>query len=345
MVSVREIAEQAGVSIGTVSRVLNNKPGVSDKKRTQILAIIRETGYVPPQHINHHKSKLSHVGILIRPTGNTLMQDIFYGDVFRGAESTCSQLHINISFSVLDIVNGQLRSLPAMVGDERISGIVLIGALPREIVDALAEAARVPIVLVDNCYPDLVWDSVMTDNLYGGYMATQYLISAGHSQIALLGGPEHPSIIERAEGYRSAIRSCGLNPVIVKTPDLTVQDGMSGVLELLRKAPQITGIFCSNDNQAIGALVQLQELGFKVPEDFSIVGFDDIHTVNFTAPPITTIHIDRIALGQLAAQLLLGRINNPDRAITKAIVGVKLIQRASVCKPRPVSVKVVNMAV
>lgn len=345
MVTVREIAEHAGVSIGTVSRVLNSKPGVSDARRTQILAIIRETGYVPPQGTTPNRTKVTHVGILIRPTGQALMQDIFYGDVFRGTEYFCSELQINISFSILDILNGQMRTLPAMVGDERISGIVLVGALPREIVNTLAETARVPIVLVDNCYPDWAWDSVMTDNLRGGYLATQHLISAGHRQITLLGGPEHPSIIERAEGYKLALQEHGLNPLVVKTPDLAIEDGKMGLLELLHKAPQTTGIFCSNDNQAIGAQMQLQNLGFRVPEDFSIVGFDDIHTVNFTAPPITTIRIDRIALGQLAAQLLLGRINNPDRAIIKTIVGVQLIQRSSVCKPRPISIKVVNIEV
>jgi DNA-binding LacI/PurR family transcriptional regulator len=334
MVTVREIAEKAGVSIGTVSRVLNNKPGVSDDKRALVLSIIRETGYAPQKRIQPHNSKVTHVGVLIRPTGQTIASDVFYGDVFRGAEHTFSELQINLSFSTLDIANGRLRTLPPLAGDERIQGVVLIGALPREIVDALVQAIPAPFVLVDNFFDDCVWDAVMTDNLRGATLATRHLIERGHRQIAFLGGPEHPSIIERRVGYENTVRKHGLPATVFSTPDLTTGDGQSALLEMLQKAPQCTAIMCANDNLAIGALRQLQSLEYKAPEELSIVGFDDIHTTGFTSPPITTIHIDRVALGQLAAQLLIGRINNPERAIIESIVGVTLIERASVSAPR-----------
>ncbi|UCC63524.1 MAG: substrate-binding domain-containing protein [Anaerolineae bacterium] len=140
----------------------------------------------------------------------------------------------------------------------------------------------------------------MTDNTRGARLATEHLVSKGHRRITLIGGPDHPSIIERRAGYEEALRGYDL--------------------------------------RADGVLRKLQELGYRVPDDFSLVGFDDIILAQFTSPPITTVRVDRTALGQLAAQLLLGRINAPEREPIKTIVGVTLIERASVCDPRSQSI-------
>ena len=106
------------------------------------------------------------------------------------------------------------------------------------------------------------------------------------------------------------------------------------VVQVLAQAPETTAIIGSNDMQAIGALKKLQELGYKVPDDFSLVGFDDITIAPLTTPPITTVHVDRLALGRIAVQLLLGRIQNPDQPAIKSVVGVSLVERASVSSPR-----------
>ncbi len=333
MATIREVARKAGVSIGTVSRALNNKAGVSEKRRQHVLAVAQELGYVA-RRTRPSLPEVTHLGLLIRPTGQALIADPFYGVMFHATEQYCNQLQINLSFGVLDIFNGQFRSLPAMANDDRIGGLILVGAMPIEVVERLQTVMRVPVVLVDNCYPQCAWDSIMTDNLYGAYLATEHMISKGHRSIGMISGPSHPSIVEREAGYTQALQQHGLIPTIVRTPDLTPADGEQGVLELLRQAPQVTAIFCSNDNQAAGALVKLQRLGFKVPDDFSLVGFDGINIIHFTSPPITTIYVDRIAMGQLAAELLLGRILNPERAVIKTIIGVRLIERASVSSPR-----------
>lgn len=338
MVTIRQVAHKAGVSIGTVSRVLNNKPGVAEKTRQHVLAVAQELGYVSPKRLPLSTSTVTHLGLLIRPMGKPLRANPFYADVFHAIEQTCHEFQINLSFSTLDIVNGRLRSLPALVNDNRISGIVLVGAISQGVVESVVALAQLPIVLVDNCFPRCTWDSVMIDNTRGAYVATEHLITQGHRRIALIGGPDHPSIVERRAGYEEALRQHSLSPRVVTTADLEPPDGEWAVAELLRQAPETTAIVCSNDSQAIGALRKLQELGYKVPDDFSLVGFDDIQVAQFTSPPITTIRVDRQALGQLAAQLLLGRINAPDRSVIKTIVEVRLIERASACPPRTHSV-------
>jgi len=334
LVTIRQVAQEAGVSVGTVSRVLNNKPGVSEKTRQHVLAVADELGYAVLRRSPLSASTVTHLGLLNRPTGEALPANPFYADVFYGVEQVCHEFHINLSYSSLDIVNGHLRSLPPLLNDERIRGMVLMGAMDRGVVESVADAAQLPVVLVDNCFGNCPWDAVMTDNARGASIAAEHLISHGHRYITLLGGPDHPSIVERRAGYEEALRRHDLAPTVVESTGLDIADGERAVVDLLRQAPETTAIMCSNDSQAIGALRKLQELGYSVPDDFSLVGFDDIQLAQFTSPPLTTMRVDRRALGQVAAQLLLGRISAPDRQPVKTIVGVELVERGSVCAPR-----------
>jgi LacI family transcriptional regulator len=340
LVTIREVAEIAEVSIGTVSRVLNNKSGVSDSTRKRVIEISKELGYHPHKRVPLHYSRVTHLGLLIRPTDQPLTSDPFYGGIFHGVEKTCQEFRISVSFSTLDIRNGRLRRMPAMLDDERLSGIVLLGALPYPVVEAIDQETELPIVLVDNCYPRCRWDSVMIENVSGAYQATNHLILNGHKHITMLSGADHPSIVERQEGYRKAMHENGLDPFILHTKSNPPSDGLSpshgesGILDILEAAPQTTAVFCSNDNQAVGAIIRLQSLGIRVPNDVSVIGFDDIITVKYTTPPITTIHVDRTSLGNIAARTLINRINNADCSIVKTIVGTELVERASVCKPR-----------
>jgi LacI family transcriptional regulator len=340
VVTIREVAEVAGVSIGTVSRVLNQKAGVSEKTRQHVLEITKELDYHPTKRLQLHHRNVSNLGLLIRPTENPLTSDPFYGGIFYGVENRCQEHHISVSFNTLDFHDHRLRRLPTILKDERNSGFVLLGALPKEIVTAVEETIRVPIVLVDNHYTSCRWDSVMIDNLEGAYTATKFLISASHKNIVMLSGPDHPSILERRDGFRRAMCEQNLNPIIIETHSDSPRDGLSprdgekGIEEVLLQAPETTAVFCSNDNQAIGAIKKLHESGLRIPEDISIIGFDDVMLGSFTSPPITTIHVDRVTLGKMAVEILLDRINNPDRAVVKVIVGTRLVERGSVSLPK-----------
>jgi DNA-binding LacI/PurR family transcriptional regulator len=277
---------------------------------------------------------VTHLGVLSRPMQETLPANPFYADVFHGIEQVCQEFRINLSFSSLEVVNGHLRSLPALISDERVSGIVLVGAIPRRMIESVVASAQLPVVLVDNGFSECAWDAVMMDSVRGITLATELLISRGHRHITLIGGPDHPSIVERRAGYEKVIQRHDLTPTVVVSAGLDIGDGERTVVELLRQAPETTAIVCSNDSQAIGVSRKLGELGYRVPDDFSLVGFDDIHMARLTSPPLTTIRVDRRALGQVAIQLLLGRISAPERLATKAVIGVKLIERASVGPPR-----------
>ena len=335
MANIRQVADKAGVSIGTVSRVLNNKPGVSEETRQHVLTVSQELGYNNSKRSHLLTPHVTHLGFLNQDFTQDITSNPFYADVLHGVEQICRKLHINLSISVISFTNGQLHSLPSLVKDNNVSGFFVVGGgIPPEIIASLGKLSQLPLVLVDNWFPDCCWDAVMIDNRRGVRLSVEYLVDQGHRHIALIGGPNHPSIVERRLSYEEIMRQYHLTPLIVTPPYLSHEDGQWGVMDILRTAPQTTAIICSNDEQAVGALRKLREVGYTVPDDFSLIGFDDINMVQFTTPPITTTCVDRITLGQVAVQLMLDRIKFPNRPVTKVTTGVELIKRASVCTPR-----------
>jgi LacI family transcriptional regulator len=339
LANIRQVADKAGVSAGTVSRVFNNKPGVGEETRQRILAAARELNYSPSRRSHFSNPRVTHIGFLNQPFTPDITSNPFYADVIHGVEQVCRELHINLSYSSLRFINSRLESPPFLLKDNCVNGLLLVGGgVSKEIAEALAKMSQLPLVLVDNCFPNCQWDAVMTDNTRGVRLSAEHLINKGHRHIALIGGPDHPSIVERRLSYIETLQRHGLTPLIVTPPGLVFGDGQWGVMEILRQAPQMTAIVCSNDEQAVGALRQIRELGYTVPDDFSVVGFDNINMVQFTTPPVTTVRVDRIAMGQAAVQLLLDRVRFPDRPATRVTIGVDVIERASVSAPRTHSV-------
>lgn len=334
MANIRQVADKAGVSIGTVSRVMNNKPGVGTETRRLVLEAAQELHYNFPKR-SYASSNVAHLGFVNHPFAQDITSNPFYADVFHGVEQICRELHINLSYSTLGFTGSRLHALPPLFKENYVSGLFIVGGgIPREIIEALRNSTQVPFVLVDNYFPDCRWDAVVTDNFRGIKLAVEYLVDRGHRHIALIGGPDHPSIVERRDTYLEILKCQNLTPIVKTAPNLSPEDGQWGVEEILRTAPETTAIICSNDEQAVGALKKFTELGYSVPNDFSLVGFDDINMAQFTNPPITTVCVDRVTMGQVAAQLLLDRIKFPNRPVMKIILGVKLIERASVCRPR-----------
>ena len=338
---MRKVAESAGVSIGTVSRVLNSQPGVSEMTRERVLAAVQELNYLVPKRVPIIRSQVTHLGLLILPLQPDPLTNPFYTDVYHGVEQSCREAHINLSLCALDIAGDRLRSLPALTQDDRISGIIMVGAIPLPVLEELScelmarrGRNRFPFVLANNWFAGCPWDAVVIDNAAGVTLALESLFKWGHQQIAFIGGPRHTSILERTAAYEKVMQQHGLNPRIIRASGLDPQDGECAVDELLRSSADATAILCANDSQAIGAMRRLKELGHAVPEDFSVIGFDDIHMAELTLPRLTTVRVDRRTLGRIAVELLSGQLSAPERPTVKSIVGVRLIERDSVARPR-----------
>ncbi len=334
MPSTRKIAEKAGVSVGTVSRVLNNKDGVSDDVRRRVLEVAQELNYSPAKRLPLPVVNMTHIGLLVRPLGENLMASPFYADVYHGVEQICSERRINLSFSSVDAVEGRVRNLPTLVADERIGGLVLVGAMAPSVVERLAEASQLPVVLIDNWFPNCRWDSVMLDNTGGVAQATERLIDLGHTEIVFVSGPDHPSVVERRAGYGEVMRRHGLSTQIIYVGELGIGEGDAAAEEIVRNLPGTTAVICSNDMQAFGVLRRLAQLGCQIPGDISVVGFDDVSMATLTFPSLTTVNVDRIAFGRLAVELLMSRVQSPGRPPVRCTMAVNLVERASAATPR-----------
>jgi LacI family transcriptional regulator len=176
---------------------------------------------------------------------------------------------------------------------------------------------------------------VVTDNLMGAFHAVKYLIELGHRRIGLVGSTAngYPSIRERRKGYIKALRSAGIQDEFIEESPLSRAGGYNATSALLQRTPPISAIFACNDEVAMGAMNAAREAGRLIPDDLSLVGFDDIDLAQEVNPPLTTVHVDKVLMGVLAVRLLRDRAENPGRPALTTTLGTNLIVRESV---RPV---------
>lgn len=176
------------------------------------------------------------------------------------------------------------------------------------------------------------FDSVLIDNYRGAFNAVSYLIENGHRKIGLIGSchDSYPSILERRKGYLSALEYHRIHEVFIEEGELTRQDGYHATQRLMQRAPDITAIFACNDSVAFGVMSALRDAGYRIPDDVSVVGFDDIHLAQEVLPPLTTVHVDKVLMGAVALRHLRDRAEDPDRPALKTLISTQLIQRGSV---------------
>jgi LacI family transcriptional regulator len=223
-----------------------------------------------------------------------------------------------------------------MLSDRRVDGVLIVGTLLENKMIEHLQQAGCPVVLVDSYTPgEMIFDSVVTDNINGAYNAVAYLIENGHTRIGLLGSmPDaYPSVRERREGYIRALNHYGISERYIENGLLTLPEGHEAARRLLSRSPEITAIFACNDDVAKGTIAAATELGLLVPDDLSVIGFDNSDMARQTTPPLTTIHVDKTSMGTMAVQLLVDRIENPERAIVTTTLSTKLVERESV-RPR-----------
>jgi LacI family transcriptional regulator len=333
-VTLSEIAEQSGVSLSTVSLVLRDKPGVGTATRQRVLGIAKELGYLPKNGIQH-RSSLTNVGLILKAEpGNTLQTNLFYSHVLAGIEMACRQWQFNLLYATLPVDQDSYPlELPrVLLEEDTADGLLLIGAFLDDTIARVVERRSTPIVLVDAYAASDLYDAVVSDNFKGARNAVTYLTQRGHRHIGFVGSHPHayPSIQERQRGYIQALQDNEIPDTYFADCHLDSEGARDATADLLRQNPQITALFAANDEVAIAAMEAAQTLGRRIPEDISIVGFDDIDPAKSTAPPLTTMHVDKIGMGMLAVQLLVNRVEYPKSNPVTAAIHPHLVERQSV---------------
>ncbi|TFG73780.1 MAG: LacI family transcriptional regulator, partial [Anaerolineales bacterium] len=191
-------------------------------------------------------------------------------------------------------------------------------------------------VLVDSYAPNLSFDSVLIDNMHGTAMAHQYLVDLGHSNIGLIGTHLHstPSVLERRQTFEQFMKEKRLSTGFIVDSELAQQSGYAATKELLRRAPEVTAIFAGADIVAFGVIQAIHDMGLRVPQDVSVIGFDNIDSASFITPGLTTVHVHKTWMGAISVRQLLERAQHPEQPKVTISVATELVVRGSACAPR-----------
>ena len=311
--TVYDIARVAGVSASTVSRILNGSAKVAEDKRLAVEDAIRELNYRPNLMALYLKTGQSMtLGVLTQ-----YVDSPFSNEMLRGVENALQgSKYAPLIASGHWNAEEEVERLRLLI-DRRVDGIIILTGHVNQ--PALLEfSQQVPIVATGH---NINTDRVRTfsiNNRLGGYMATRYLLDLGHRQIAhIVGLPDQNDAIERQRGYRQALVSSGIeyDPELVVQGDFAEAGGFNAAKQLVASGKKFSAIFCANDQTCYGAILGLKQCGLRVPEDVSLIGFDDLPFSTFSNPPLTTVRQPIYETGIAMVNTLLGLIENTEQTI------------------------------
>lgn len=333
MVTLKDIAAEAGVSITTVSNVVHNrKSRVSAERIAKIWEIIERERYVPSMTArslaNDHSSIIGMVTHITPQTKGSTVDDPFLSSIMASVEQRVR----DEGYYLMVRSTEDAEALTSLIHSWRLSGLILTGLYPDDFFESVKKLG-IPLVLIDSYVDDPDICSIGLEDEQGGYIATRHLLENGHRVIAFASPAIQPGgVIDlRLQGYRRALAEYGVafDPSLIFTQEISVQEGKK-LGRLLSTKPEITGVFASADILAAGVMAGLNECGVSIPRDKSVVGFDDHYLSQLTFPALTTIHQDAEQKGFLATDMILAQVRQESIKEKHVILPVHLVERASV---------------
>lgn len=328
-----DVAERAGVSLGTVSRVINNDVHVAPDTRERVALVMREMGYVANRQARSLKgSKTNVIGVLAPDLGTG-----YIGEIMRGIDSELALSQLDLMLFTTHRTAIKEANYVANMVQGMVDGLLLV--LPRNPADYTGTLTRrnFPFVLIDHQGTGESCPAVGATNWQGAYNATEYLIKLGHTRIGFItGSMDLGCAIDRLEGYRSALRTYHLpeSPELIYEGTFFQPDGYDGASVLLNLPNPPTAIFASNDVMAMGVMDAVRNRRMHVPDDISVVGFDNIPQSAMVYPSLTTVQQPLEQMGRVATQMLLGILKNPEKDAGRIELPTELIIRNSTLAPK-----------
>lgn len=332
MTTIYDIARKVGCASSTVSKALNNSKEVSDKRKAEILAVAKELGYVPNSSARRLATKNSwSIGILFSEDLNIGLEHHFFSGILQAFKTYVEDLGYEVTFVSKKVGTQELTYLEWCKYKD-IDGILIVTVdVNDENLNELRQSG-IPIVSVDSGLINV--PTVISDNFQGTRMVLEYLMSKGAKRIAHIAGPLRSfSALERLEAFKEVLGRYQMDSnLVVEAYNYDFNSGKKALHELLKLSKTLPeAIYAASDDIALGVIIALRELGYKVPDDVSVVGFDNIELTRYTSPSLTTVAQDKVRIGREAAKHLIAQINkevDTDQATIKR-VPVELIIRES----------------
>lgn len=331
MATMKDIARLAQVSTSTVSHVINGSRFVSDEIREKVMRIVVELNYTPSYIARSLKVKATKtIGLLVTATNNP-----FFSEVMAGVEQYCQKNQYNLIIATTGGDAKRLQQNLQTLIHKQVDGVLLMCGDSRFQAD-MELTVPLPLVVMDWWFTELNADKILENSERGGYLATKSMVDAGHQKIGIITGNLRKSVAKnRLQGYKKALSEANivLNPDWIVESHFDFEGGIVGAQKLLSLSDRPTAIFCCSDTIAIGAYQAIQNQGLRIPQDISIMGYDDIELARYLFPSLSTISQPKAELGKLAVETLLQRIQEPNENYRTLVLEPTCILRESISSP------------
>lgn len=330
-VTMRDIAQVLNISTVTVSKALSDKEGVSQELKDKIKATAEEMGYRYNSLAKGMKEGKSYnIGVIIADRYVKDDTDAFYLKIYHNVVKALSKVNY---YGIMEIVSMKAEKelvVPDVISENKVDGAIILGQMSSEYLTAVKNTS-IPLVFLDFYYEHLEVDSIISDNYFGAYTLTNYVISMGHRDIGFVGNIfSTSSILDRYLGYYKALIT---NRIKVNEAWLVSDRGEDGAIidfKLPEKMP--TAFICNCDSVAYLFIRKLKRLGYKVPEQISVAGFDNYIYATLTSPRLTTVEVDMETMAETAVQVVMSRIKGDTRPVGRKVIGCNLVVRDSIIK-------------
>ncbi|MBU7316944.1 LacI family DNA-binding transcriptional regulator [Paenibacillus oleatilyticus] len=332
-ITIVDVAKKAGVSPSTVSRVLSNHPRISPATAAKVREVLKELGYHPNIMAKSLVSKTTNtIGLILPRPAEELFQNLFFSEVIRGIVTQSARTGYDLMMTTGTTEREELEAVTRLVKGRRVDGVILLYSRQSDPLISFMLEHGFPFVLIGRSeeFPDIL--SVDNDNVQAAYDATRHLIAQGHKRIGFVSGP--PNLIvsgDRMKGYLQALKDAGIEarPEWIVEGDFLQESGYRAMSFFMCLPERPTAIVVIDDVVAFGVLRGLTELGYKVPDDLSLVGFNNISLSELSTPPISSIDIGIYQIGYTASQTLIRAVKGEAMPQKRVIIPHRLIVRES----------------
>jgi LacI family transcriptional regulator, repressor for deo operon, udp, cdd, tsx, nupC, and nupG len=327
--NIKEVAVAANVSVATVSRTLAMPDVVAPDTRRRVHDAIRRMGYTPNAQARNLRTARTHVIVALVPD----ISNPFFAEVIRGIGQVAHRSRYSVLLGDTQYNRAREQGYADLLSTRQADGLITL--LPH--IPKISAAGRPPIVNACEYVKDQSITSVYVDNVAATQQATEYLLALGHRDVAFITGPMNsPISVDRSQGYEIALTGAGIkrNRRLTVEGDFSAESGIRGVESLFARGERFTAVFCSNDEMALGALRAIKSRGLRVPQDVSVVGFDDIRFARYSDPPLTTVAQPMGDIGREAMSMLIEILTEDDVPARKRILPTQLVIRGSTAQPR-----------